>query len=241
MTSRQMFSQNQNCALLGRAACLAMALLLAPGLSTGKSRLPAIAAPAGLSEVRIAGFQRSFIRPGADIATPRSVCVNSGELTFAADSPRKIYGRLISQQDLRDLQKRFSDAVRTEFAKAFRDQGGYKLAGGGGDANCELQVVVSVQDLHLNVPEVTTPASTRSYSRSVGWLRIRVDVMDQTGAVLLAQAHGVRTDPDHVWSGNAEELLNESHRITEIDNIAFARAVGRIFGEHTRTRLLAQR
>ncbi len=236
MTHRQ-----KNRHLLGRSASIALALVSVFGLSHAKSKQPAIVAPTGLTEVSIAGFQRSFVRAGSDLVTPRTVCVNSGELTFAADSPRKIYGRLISQADLQSLQKRFNDAVRTEFEKTFSNQAGYSLVNGTADADCALRVVVSIRDLHLNVPEVMIPASTKSYARSVGWLRVRIDVMDRTGAVLLAQAHGARTDREQLWGGGAEELLSESHRITDIDNIAFARTVGRVFGEYTRTRLLARR
>ena len=193
-------------------------------------------APLGLSAVQVPGFHHSYIRKEADLATPRPVCVSNGELTLASDWPRKAYGRQLRTDDLKRIQTDFNRAVRKEFEKAFRDQGGYKLASS--DADCALRIVVSVQDLYLNAPEAFSAVSAKTYARSVGRLRMQVDVLDASGAILLARAHGDRTDPEDTWNADPHELVNETNRITEIDNIDFARDAARDFAEYTRTRLL---
>ena len=193
-------------------------------------------APPGLTAVQVPGFHHSYVRKGADLATPRAVCVSTGELTFAGDWPRKSYGREISARDLKRIQEDFNKAVRREFEKAFRNQGGYSLASS--DSACELRITASVQDLYLNAPEVFTAATTKTYARSIGRLRIQVDVYDASGAVLLARAHGARSDPEKLQAMQPNEILDESNRVTEIDNIAFAQDAARRFAEYTRTRLL---
>ena len=193
-------------------------------------------APPGLTEVQVPGFQHSYVRKDADLGTPRAVCVSTGELTFAGDWPRKSYGRQISARDLKKIEDDFNKAVRREFEKAFRNQGGYSVAGS--DSSCALRIVASVQDLYLNAPEVFTAATTKTYARSIGRLRMQVDVYDASGAALLARAHGARTDPENMRMMLPGEILDESNRVTEIDNIGFAQDAARRFAEYTRTRLL---
>lgn len=219
-------------------AVTALSTLLAPaaGAAEKSAAKRVFTTPPGLTEVQVPGFHHSYVRKGADLATPRAVCISTGELTFAREWPRKSYGREISARDLKRIQDDFNKAVRREFEKAFRNQGGYSLASN--DGACALRITASVQDLYLNAPEVFTAASTKTYARSIGRLRMQVDIYDATGAVLLARAHGSRSDPEKMQAMQPNEILDESNRVTEIDNIAFAQDAARRFAEYTRTRLL---
>ncbi len=224
--------------LLLAVAATALSTILAPatGAAAKSAAKRVFTAPPGLTEVQVAGFHHSYVRKDADISTPRVLCVSAGELTFAGDWPRKSYGREISAKDLKKIQEDFNKAVRREFDKAFRNQGGYSLASS--DSACALRIVASVQDLYLNAPEVFTAATTKTYARSIGRLRMQVDVYDASGAVLLARAHGSRSDPEKMQTMQSGEILDESNRVTEIDNIGFAQDAARRFAEYTRTRLL---
>jgi hypothetical protein len=218
------------------ATALSVSVWPAADAAAKSSAKRVFSAPPGLIEVQVPGFQHSYVRKDADLATPRAVCVSTGELTFAGDWPRKSYGREISAKDLNKIREDFNKAVHRQFDKAFRDQGGYKLASS--DSACALRIVASVQDLYLNAPEVFTAATTKTYARSIGRLRMQVDVYDASGAVLLARAHGARTDPEKLPMLDAGAILDESNRVTEIDNIGFASDAARRFSEYTRTRLL---
>lgn len=230
---------SQNLLLLAIVAtALGASLWTAAGAAEKSASKRVFTAPPGLAEVKVPGFHHSYVRKDADLATPRAVCVSTGELTFAREWPRKSYGREIAARDLKRIQDDFNKAVRSEFEKAFRDQGGYSIAAS--DSACALRIVASVQDLYLNAPEVFTAASTKTYARSIGRLRMQIDVYDATGASLLARAHGARTDPEKLQAMRNSELLDEANRVTEIDNIAFAQDAARRFAEYTRTRLLGR-
>ena len=222
--------------LAGIATALCAGLGAAAYAAAQSSLRRVFTAPPGLAEVPIPGFQHSYVRRDSDISTPRAVCVSTGELTFAGDWPRKSYGRQISAKELSKIREDFNKAVRREFEKAFRNQGGYSLASS--DSTCALRIVASVQDLYLNAPEVFSAATTKTYARSIGRLRMQVDVYDASGAVLLARAHGSRSDPEKMQTMQSGEILDESNRVTEIDNIGFAQDAARRFAEYTRTRLL---
>ena len=233
-------SANRKRLLLAAAATVLSAILApAAGAASKSAAKRVFTAPPDLTEVQVAGFHHSYVRKDADISTPRVVCVSTGELTFAGDWPRKSYGREISAKDLKRIQEDFNKAVRREFEKAFRNQGGYSLASS--DSACALRITASVQDLYLNAPEVFSAATTKTYARSIGRLRMQVDVYDASGAVLLARAHGSRSDPEKMQAMQPSEILDESNRVTEIDNIGFARDAARRFAEYTRTRLLNRR
>jgi hypothetical protein len=230
-----MFTRLKQRSLL--AGLLAFGLLVQGAAAAAKSPTKRhYTAPLGLSQVQVPGFHHSYVRKEADLATPRPVCVSSGELTLAGDWPRQAYGKSLRASDLEKIRTDFNHAVRMEFEKAFRDQGGYKLASS--DTDCALRLVVSVQDLYLNAPEAFSAVSAKTYARSVGRLRMQVDVLDGSGSILLARAHGDRTDPEDTWNAFPNEIFNETNRITEIDNIDFARDAARDFAEYTRTRLL---
>jgi hypothetical protein len=218
------------------ATALSACLVPAAGAASKSAAKRVFTAPSGLTEVKVAGFHHSYVRKGADLTTPRAVCVSTGELTFAADWPRASYGRKMSAKDLKRIQEDFNKAVQREFEKAFRNQAGYSLASS--DSGCALRITASVQDLYLNAPEVFTAARTKTYARSIGRLRMQVDVYDASGAVLLARAHGSRSDPEKMHGMRTSEILEESNRVTDMDNIAFAQDAARRFAEYTRTRLL---
>lgn len=223
--------------VLGVLALVGSVLALSAGVAMAKKRArPPIPIPAGLSEVNVKGFQRSFVRMEADLATPRAVCVSTGEFTLDSDWPKKPYGRSLRQADLDRIKDNFQRAVRSEFEKAFRDQGGYTLAAD--TERCALRVVVSITDLYLNAPEAFSHIGDKTYARSIGHMGLKIDVLDPSGSILLAQAHAKRVDPDRTWSGDPYEILDERNRITEIDNVDFARDTARDFAEFTRTRLL---
>jgi hypothetical protein len=223
-------------ALIG--LCALLVNFGAPIAVAKKSKPPAISPPAGLREVPVRGFQRSFVRPEADLATPRAVCINVGELTLDAEWPTKAYGKSLRATDLERLKNDFKKAAQSEFERAFRNQGGYTLAAD--DASCELRVQVSIKDLYLNAPEVFSEVASKTYARSIGRMGMRIDVLDAAGTVLLAQAHGRRVDPDDALAVDASDLLSERYRVTEVDNIDFARDTARDFAEYTRTRLLVR-
>lgn len=216
-----------------------MAVLAAPGADAAwfkRSKPPKITAPAGLVEVPVRGFQHSFIRPEADLATPRPVCIEQGEFALDPKWERKHYGRTLQAADLQRIETDFRRAVQSEFDKAFRDQAGFTLAAS--RESCQLRIVVSIQDLYLNAPEAMTSTSNRTYARSIGHMRLKIAVLDITGGTLLAEAHGFRADPNDNWNIEPDDYFNETNRVTEIDNIDFARDTARAFAEYTRTRLL---
>ena len=221
------------------ATALSACLVPAAGAASKSAAKRVFTAPPGLTEVKVPGFHHSYVRKGADLATPRAVCVSTGELTFAADWPRRSYGQKIPARDLTRIQQDFNKAVRREFEKAFRNQAGYSLANS--DSDCALRITASVQDLYLNAPEIFTATRTKTYARSIGRLRMQVDVYDASGAVLLARAHGSRSDPEKMHGMRPNEILDESNRVTDMDNIAFAQDAARRFAEYTRARLLNRR
>jgi hypothetical protein len=217
------------------AAALLCLMPSATAASWQRAKPDGIVAPTGLVEVRVRGFRRSFVQPGAALGTPRPVCIAMGEFSFDENWPRKVYGRSLQPEDLRDVQTKFNAAVQKEFEKAFRNQGGYTLAAS--SESCAARIVVSLRDVYLNAPEPMASGSTKTYARSVGHMGLRIDVFDPGGAVLQAQAHAFRADPDSYGVLNPDEILNETNRITELDNLEFARDTARRFAEYTRTRL----
>lgn len=224
---------------LGLLACGLVAATLSsqPAYSMAKApKRPVVPTPSGLIPVDVRGFHDSFIRPEANLATPRPVCIAIGEGTLDPKWDKTAYGKELRPTDLQRIQQTFDDAVRKEFERSFRDQGGYKIATS--ESACELRIVVSVRDLQLNAPEPLSSGSQKTYARSIGKMGIKIDIYDSAGTILLAQAHGYRIDSGGPFRDDPNELLSENNRITEIDNIEFARDTAHLFAEFARTRLL---
>lgn len=231
--SRYLRASSRLLACMGAAA----ALLAPPVFSMAKlPARPPVATPAGLTPVEVKGFHHSFIRREANLATPRPVCIASGESTLDPNWQKKAYGKELRTTDIQRIQRDFDAAARKEFERAFRDQGGYRLAAT--DSECELRVLVSVQDLYLNAPDPSSSAAQKTYARSIGKMGVKIQVFDASGAILLAQAHGYRIDPEGPFRDDPSDLLSENNRVTEIDNIQFARDTAHLFAEWARTRLL---
>jgi hypothetical protein len=221
----------------------------------GKEDVAPYTAPEGLTEVKVKGFAKTFVRREANISQLRRVCVRSGEFSLSKRWIEDSFQRRLRTNDREHIQRVYTAAAVGDFARPFDNEGGYVLvstvtdaAGGGAPPNCELTLVVNVLDFFLNAPSLPTADNKKEYARSIGSITLRVDVIDSTGTILLAQAYARRNDPEKTGLGRGLDGISSAAsasdlqrlRVTEFDNVNFTRDAARLIAERVRTRILSQ-
>ncbi|MCS6947455.1 MAG: hypothetical protein NZM12_07560 [Steroidobacteraceae bacterium] len=193
--------------------------------------------PEGLTPIAVRSFHHAFVRKEANLAAYRRVLISTGEFAFDPKWRPERVRRPLRADTRQRIREKFLAAVHEDFAKAFDNQGGYTVADA--PAADVLRIVVHINDVYLNAPDEFDATVQRNYATSIGSMGLKIQVFDPSGSILLAEAHAYRTDPEEhfglFWQRDSLERL----RVTELDNIEFARRAARDFAEALRVRILA--
>jgi len=162
----------------------------------------------GLVKVNKSKFDTVYLLPGADFAPYDKVIIDEPEVAFSQGWLRSYNSSAVSGREIRDAdaERILSDArkgVATEYAGAFSKAGYGVVTQPAADV---LRMKVSVIDLRMNAPDVSSSAQTRTYAREAGEAKIIVEARDSVTGALLGRA----MDQQRI----GDNLFYERNRVT---------------------------
>jgi len=166
-----------------RACVLALALICSLAAGCAASRIPEEMTDDGLVRVpsrRIAGVYRL---PGASFVQYRRIMLEPPSVALTAEWQRN-HPEVTAAEIVRILSES-AQMLREEFTRELVDQGPYELT----DelAPDVLIVNLSIQDLHIPVPEVTVAAAERSCKIGPVKMKIVGELRDAATGVLVGR------------------------------------------------------
>lgn len=165
----------------------------------------------GLAPVRVAGLQRVFAQPGADLGSYDRVLLEPIDVAFQKHwDPRPADGPVTAAEKQR-IREGLAQILREEFQRELERSDRYRLVDVADDG--VLRIRAEIRDLVIHAPDLERPGITRTYALSVGELTLVAELRDAPTGALLARIIDHRRDPDSPYL----------EWTTRLDNIAAAR------------------
>ena len=183
----------------------------------------------GLERVAVAGLDLVYMRPGATLGAYRKVLLRPVNVAFRKDwekQPRP--GSRIRGRDQQQIKEELAAIIRDEAAREL-ERGGYALVDG--VAEDVLQVDLSIVDLYVNAPDLSSASRVDSYTVSAGEMTLQAELRDSTSGELLARALDRQVDPEDF----------QLRLTTRIDNELAARRIVQSWAQILRNQLDAAR
>lgn len=162
----------------------------------------------GLVKVDKSKFDAVYLLPGADFSPYDKVIIDEPEVAFSQGWLRSYNTSAVTGTEIRDadVERILSDArqgVASEYAAAFTKAGYAVVAQPAADV---LRIKVSVINLRMNAPDVSSSAMTRSYAREAGEAKIIVEARDSVTHALMGRA----VDEQRI----GDNFFHERNRVT---------------------------
>ena len=130
----------------------------------------------------------------------------------------------IRSTDTQRIKENLAGLVREEVDKEF-SAGGYQLVGEPGED--VLEVGLAIRDLHINAPDIRTAYPVDTYALSAGEMTLVAELCDSvTGDIVM-----------RIYDRAMAHETTFARRMTNVENVAEARAMTRAWAKQLRRQL----
>lgn len=181
----------------------------------------------GLEKVKVKGLDVVYARPGSSLTGYAKVMLRPVSVAFRHDwgrTPMAGNAYRIRPEDTRRIKENLAGLVREEVDREF-SAGGYQLVSEPGED--VLEVGLAIRDLHINAPDVRSSYPVDTYALSAGEMTLVAELCDSvTGDIVM-----------RIYDRAMAHETPFARRMTNVENVAEARAMTRAWAKQLRRQL----